>query len=184
MVFETERLVVKTATVEDTDLFYALWTDPRVMRNVGFLGGLPVTQDELRKTLSEQKGSEFQRLLVVQLKATGQIIGECKLSLPNENGIAEPDLKLLPQYWGQKYGVEIWCGLVDHQFTHSDCSVVQATPNIENAASIKMQEAVGLMRISESVHLFPEHMQSYTTPVHHYIYQINRADWHTKQATR
>jgi len=176
--------MVKTATEEDTDVFYALWTDPRVMTNVGFPQGLPVTQDELKKTLSGQKGSEFERLLVVQLKATCQIIGECKLSRPDNDGVAQPDVKLIPEFWGHKYGVEIWRGLVDYQFTHSDCSVVQATPNIENAASIKMQEAVGHMRIGEAVHIFPEHMQSYTTPVHHHIYRLNRADWHKKQATR
>jgi len=184
VIFETERLMVRAAVEDDADLFYALWTDPRVMRNVGFPCGLPVTQDELRKTLSGQRGSEFERLLVVQLKATGQIIGECKLSRPDSDAIAQPDVKLIPQFWGHKYGVEIWRRLVDYQFTHSDCSVVRATPNIENAASIKMQETVGLVCIGEAVHLFPEHMQSCTTPVHHYIYEVNRADWHKKQAAR
>jgi len=183
VVFETQRLLIRTATEDDTDLFYALWTDPRVMRNVGFPGGLPITHDEHKTTLSGQSGSEFDRLLVVQLKAGLKPIGECKLSRPDDDGVAQPDVKLIPEFWGHRYGVEIWQGLVDYQFTHSDCSVVQATPNIKNAASIKMQEAVGLVRIGEAVHIFPQHMQSYTTPVHHYIYRVDRADWHRKQAT-
>ena len=82
LVFETERLVVRTATVEDADLFYALWTDPRVMKHVGFPQGLRITQSELEERLSKQRGSEFERLLVVELKATGQAIGECKLDTP------------------------------------------------------------------------------------------------------
>ena len=183
VVFETERLIIRTAAEEHADLFYALWTDPRVMRNVGFPGGLPTTHDELMTTLSAQCGSEFDRLLVVQLKVDLKPIGECKLSRPDDDGIAQPDVKLMPGFWGHRYGVEVWRGLVDYQFTHSDCSVVQATPNVENAASIKMQEAAGLARIGEAVHIFPEHMLSYTTPVHHYIYRVDHADWHKEQAT-
>jgi len=182
VVFETERLLVRAATQDDAALFYALWTDPRVMTNVGFPQGLPVTQDELKKTLSRQGNSEFDRLLVVQLKATGQAIGECKLSRPNSNGIAEPDVKLLPGFWGHKYGIEVWSALIDYQFTHTDCSVVQATPNVVNKASIKMQEAVGAVRTGEDTHRFPDSMQDYTTPIHHYIYRVNRADWKQNRA--
>jgi len=182
VVLETERLLIRTATEDDADLFNALWTDPQVMKNVGFPRGLPVTHDELKITLSGQSGSEFDRLLVVQLKLGLQSIGECKLSLPDENGIAEPDVKLLPQYWGQEYGVEVWRAIADYQFAHTECCFIQATPNVDNIASIKMQEAVGSVRTGEAVHRFPEHMQSYTTPVHHYVYRLNRADWQRKQA--
>jgi len=182
LVVETERLLISTAIEDDADLFYALWTDPQVMKNVGFPRGLPVTHDELKRTLSGQRRSEFDRLLVVQLKVGLQPIGECKLSRPDGNGIAEPDVKLLPQYWGQKYGVEVWRAIADYQFAHTDCGIVQATPNVGNMASIKMQEAVGLVRTGEAVHRFPEHMQSYTTSVHHYVYRLNRADWRRRQA--
>lgn len=177
LVFETERLMVRTATEEDVGLFYALWTHPQVMRNVGFPQGLRVTRSELKERLSRQGRSEFERLLVVELKATGQAIGECKLSDPDEEGIAEPDIKLLPEFWGHKYGVEAWRELVAYQFIHTDCDAVQATPNVENGASIKMQEALGGVRIGEDVYQFPESMRGYTTPVHHYIYRVYRADW-------
>jgi len=177
LVLETERLVVRTATVEDADLFYALWTDPRVMKHVGFPQGLRITEGELGERLSKQKGSEFERLLVVELKSTGQAIGECKLGHPDEEGIAGPDLKLLPEFWGHKYGAEAWRELVAYQFTHTDCKAVQATPNVDNIASIKMQEAAGAVRVGEAVYQFPESMRDYTTPVHHYFYRVDRADW-------
>lgn len=177
LVSETERLVIRTATVEDVDLFYALWTDPRVMKYVGFPQGLRITRGELEETLSRQGGSEFERLLVVELKGTGQAIGECKLDCPNEEGMAEPDLKLLPEFWGHKYGAEAWRELVAYQFTHTDCNAVQATPNVDNIASIKMQEAAGAVRVGEDVYQFPESMHDYTTPVHHYFYRVPRADW-------
>jgi len=176
-VFETERLTVRTATVDDVDLFYALWNNPRVMQHVGFPQGLGITRDELQERLSKQGGSEFDHLLVVELTATGQAIGECKLSSPDEDGIAEPDVKLLPEFWGHKYGAEIWRGLVGYQFSHTGCAAVHGTPKVDNVASIKMQEGAGGVCIGESVYEFPESMRDYTTPVYHYTYRVSRGDW-------
>lgn len=47
LVFETERLAIRTATKEDVELLYALWTNPQVMRSVGFPHGLRVTRRKL-----------------------------------------------------------------------------------------------------------------------------------------
>jgi RimJ/RimL family protein N-acetyltransferase len=176
-ILETDRLAVRPATVQDAGLFYALWTDPRVMRHVGFPHGLRVTRAELEADLAAQGSSELDRLLVVELKATGQAIGECKLAAPNEEGIAEPDTKLLPEFWGHKYGVELWRALVDYQFTHTECAAVQGTPNVENIASIKMQTAAGAVRVDEGVFEFPESMRDDTTPVHYITYRVERAAW-------
>jgi RimJ/RimL family protein N-acetyltransferase len=177
VVFETERLTVRTATAADADLFHALWTDPRVMAHVGFAQGMPIARSELRERLSRAGTTECDRLLVVELKATGQAIGQCALSRPDKQGISEPDLKLLPAFWGHKYGLEVWRELVAYQFAHTDCAIVAATPNVENIASINMQEAVGGVRVGEAVYQFPEAMREFTTAVHHYVYHVKRADW-------
>lgn len=181
LVFETERLIVRLATAEDVDLYYALWTNPLVMQNVGFPYGLRVERGDLEERLAKQGLEEFEHLLVVELKATGEAIGECWLSRPNEQGFAEPDVKLLPSFWGHKYGVEVWQALVDYEFTHTTCEAVQATPNVENLGSIKMQEAVGAVRIGEDVYHFPEAMRKTTQPVHHYIYRLSRKDWKARR---
>lgn len=89
-------------------------------------------------------------------------------------------MKLLPAFWGQRYGVEVKQGLLDYLFTHTDCEAVEATPNVANLASIKMQEAVGGVRIDEAIFHFPEAMQRYTVPVHYYTYRVSRKDWSTK----
>ena len=54
LVFETERLITRIATVDDVDLFYALWTNPQVMANVGFPHGLRITRSELKDRLLKQ----------------------------------------------------------------------------------------------------------------------------------
>ena len=96
---------------------------------------------------------------------------------PNPEGIARTDIKLLPAFWGKRYGVEVKRALLSHLFTHTDCVAVEAGPNVNNIASIKMQEAVGGVRVGEAVHEFPEKMRDYTTPVRHYVYRVERSDW-------
>ena len=177
IIFETERLLIRTATVDDVDLYLNLWTNSEVMTNVGFPFGLKTSREKIHKQISEQNDSEFDRLLVVVLKTTGESLGECEMSPPNQDGIAKTDVKLLPEFWGKKYGVEVKKGLLSHLFTNTDCIAVEATPNINNVASIKMQEAVGGKRIGEEVFEFPEAARHFTTPVHHYIYRVERENW-------
>jgi len=177
VVFETKRIAVRLAAVEDVEIFYRLWTDPQIMSNVGYPNGLPITREDIKCQISEGGTSEFQQLLIVSIKSTGQAIGECKLHWPDPEGIATTDVKLLTEFWGNKYGVEVKRGLLDYLFTHTECLAVDASPNVGNIASIKMQEAVGGVCIGESIYEFPESKRKYTTPVHHYIYRVSRADW-------
>jgi RimJ/RimL family protein N-acetyltransferase len=181
-VFETKRLLIRAATEEDVDLLYELWTDPRVMSYVGFPQGLQTTREKIRQQVRGPYESEFGRVLVVVLKTIGQAIGECAMKLPDEEGIAETDVKLLPAFWGHRYGTEVKHGLVGHLFSHTSCIAVGASPNVENIASIKMQEAVGAVRIAEHIYEFPESMRDYTTPVHHYIYHVYREGWEQEQS--
>ena len=181
IVFETQRLLVRIATVEDADLIYELWTDPRVMADVGFPQGLRITRKEIENRIEKPFESEFEQFLIVELTETGQSIGQCLMHLPNEEGIAETDIKLLPVHWGHRYGVEVKRGLLAHLFAHTDCVAVHATPNVENVASIKMQEAVGGVRIDEGVHEFPESMREYTAPVRYDVYEVSRENWEQLQ---
>ncbi len=180
-VFESTRLIIRAAREADAAMYYALWTNPRVMTNVGFPEGLRITREEIAAKIQGQGESEFGRLLVVELKATGQAIGECKMYLPDKEGIATTDVKLLPPFWGNKFGIEAKQGLVDYLFTHTDCTAVQADPSINNIASIKMQEAVGGVRVAEGVHKFPEKMRDYTHPVCYYVYRVFRTSWKQKK---
>jgi hypothetical protein len=66
-VCETDRLALRPAG-GDAGLFYNLWTDPRVMTNVGFPRGIPITIDEIRTRIRNQGESEFDQLIVVILR--------------------------------------------------------------------------------------------------------------------
>jgi hypothetical protein len=67
VVFETERLVVRLATVEDSEIFYRLWINPQIMSNVGFPYVLPITRADVLRKISLGGPSEFQQLLIVTI---------------------------------------------------------------------------------------------------------------------
>lgn len=178
VVFRTKRLYVRTAAEADADLYFALWTDSRVMTNVGFPTGLPISREEIIATIRRTKELPiFDQRLVVALKKTDQSIGECSAHRPDDRGVATTDIKLLPEFWGRRYGVEVKRGLLDYLFSQTECRAVQASPNVANIASIKMQEAVGGVRVAEGVYYPPPARKSYATPVHYYLYIVYRTEW-------
>jgi RimJ/RimL family protein N-acetyltransferase len=87
-IFETRRLKVRAAILEDVELFNKLWTNPQVMSNVGFPRGLRITRDEIMDKLLKPVESEFEKMLVVVMKTNDQAIGECKMHPPNEDKTA------------------------------------------------------------------------------------------------
>ena len=185
--FETPRLTIRHATVSDADVafFLRLWNNPQVMHFVGFPQGLGLDEAQVRRAI--QRGLEqgepqhLDARLVAERKLDGASIGECKLGTPDAQGLSETDVKLLPEYWSQGYGVEIKRGLLTYLFTQTRCQVVQATPNVENIASIRMQEAVGGVRVGETVYEFPPEKRAFTCPVHSYIYQVRRETWELRR---
>ena len=179
MIFQTRRLVVRKALPcpKDVDHFYALWTTPEVMKFVGFPKGLKITKEEILASIGKQKKSQYDQALVVERMDGGEMIGECKLGLPDKDGHSVTDVKLFPSWWNKGYGTEIKRALVNHLFTTTDCRGVKATPNRENRASQKMQVAVGAKRVGDEVFRFPEHMRSYTVDVHAFVYIVFREDW-------
>lgn len=182
IVFETARLRVRQADEGDARFLFELWTNPEVMKFVGFPQGLRIGLEQVERQIREQGSSPFDVVLMVERKQDGVVIGQCKLGSSNEGGVAHTDVKLSPEFWGNRYGVEIKQGLLDYLFTHTDCVAVEATPNVNNLASIGMQEAVGGERVGEGVFEFPPEMRDYTTPVPHLVYQVSRACWEQRRA--
>jgi RimJ/RimL family protein N-acetyltransferase len=176
-VFETPRLLVRLAVEEDAGLFVRLWGDPRIMANVGFPRGLPVSPEDMVRRITHRGLSEFVQLLVVVRREDGELLGECKMHAPDSEGVARTDVKLFPEHWGKGYGREIKQGLLDYLFAHTGCRAVEASPNVKNTASIRMQESVGGVRVGQGVHEFPADMPWPTSPVPYYLYRVFRADW-------
>lgn len=173
--FETARLVVRAAVAEDALFIKALWSDPRVMRNVGFPRGIPTAAKDVPHRIERGKGQDA--LLIAELRAGGEPIAQCMLGAPDSCGVCEPDIKLAPPFWNRGYGRELWAALVDQLFRRSSCAIVRGTPNTANVASIRIQASAGMRRVGRGVSEFPASMQAFTAPVPHFVYEITREEW-------
>ncbi len=166
-IFSTPRLAIRHARHEDAEFLYGLWKNTRVMSNVGFPQGLPITLERIQNQIAWHGTSVYDKYLLVTLRETGQAIGECKLGSPDLQGISTTDVKLSPEFWGQRYGVEVKQGLLDYLFTHAPVLAVEADPAFDNLPSIRMQERVGGLRVREYQSDFARHL----------VYRVHRFDW-------
>ncbi|HPQ39164.1 MAG TPA: GNAT family N-acetyltransferase [bacterium] len=167
----THRLTVAPALSHDSEFIAALWNHPAVMTHVGFPDGLGVTPEDIQQRLREEKPSLMEYLLAVRRKDTGTIIGQAMMHAPSRNGICETDIKLMPAFQGQGYGTEIKRALVDYLFTETSCRAVQASPNVTNIPSIRMQETVGAVRLGRGRCQFHPGMTVATHPVDYWLYR-------------
>ncbi len=178
--FCTPRLEVREAADVDEAFIVSLWSDPRVMRFVGFPLGIPTAADDVPRRM--RCGAGLTALLVAESRETRRAIGQCLLGAPDADGVCEPDIKLDPAFWGCGYGRELWAALIDQSFLRSACAVVRGTPNVANAASIRMQESAGMRRVGEGLSTFPPEMREFTVPVQHVVYEVSREEWQHRRA--
>ncbi len=179
MIFETKRLTIRRAEIKDVEMYFQLWNSPEVMQNVGFPQGLRISKEKIAEIIGNYDETEFNQTLVVIEKESGNPIGECKLGLPNEEGISSTDIKLLPEFWSNGYGKEIKNALC----LYTSAKIIKADPNVKNIASQKMQEACGGVQVSEGTYHFPEKMKEFTEDVHLIIYHIHKDNWLKKNLT-
>lgn len=180
VVFVTERLSVVAPQVSDASFFIYLWRDARVMAHVGFPRGLSCDAEELTLRIAREnkEGKVFGRPLLIRLAGEGTPVGECFMSLPDEEGISETDVKLLPGYWGRGYGTEVKKGLLNAIFSQTEARGVKATPHINNKASIRMQEKCGSVCLGKSLYKAAQKQKEEqgACDVPHYIYVAYRKE--------
>ncbi|MFC1745853.1 GNAT family N-acetyltransferase [Candidatus Riflebacteria bacterium] len=182
IVFNTKRLSIRTPlpVKKDIELFFSIWRNPKIMKKMGFPHGLQITWEEIREQITKANSVKqiFNRPLIVEKEGDKKIIiGECFLGWPDKSGVSETDVKILPEFWGNKFGQEIKKGLLFYLFENYPCVAVKATPNKSNPASIKMQEAVGGKRTGEGVFKIPQSSKELRCEVPYFEYLVKKEDF-------
>ena len=107
---ETDRLVLRPRSVDEADVYRRLWTerDPRVPvhRRID-AEGRPTVEDIAAQLLTEQD-EQGPRLLAVQRKGSGDVIGYCGLTVHANGSPDEPQLafELLRAFHGSGFATE------------------------------------------------------------------------------
>lgn len=177
---ETERLLLRTFRHEDLDGFLAYRNDPEVARYQSW--EIPYSREQAVAFLAEMRqiepgapGQWYQ--LAIELKATGALIGDCAFGRLKEDARqAEIGYSLARTYQGEGYASEAIHRLLDYLFGELELHRVRAICDVNNLASIRLLERVGMRREAHFIENFwlKGHWSS------EYWYGILRREWRGK----
>lgn len=158
LVLETDRLILRPLTLEDTDLAISMFTDPEVVRYVCDLGTPDQIAEDMKSQVKRGAGGRI-GIWSVSLKDTRERIGSCVLMpVPIDeddydwttivedrypDGEIETGYLLRPMAWGQGFATEICNRLLEFGFTEASLAEIVATTDPDNKASQNVLKKCG-----------------------------------------
>ena len=144
---ETERLILRPPTREDSEALHRIFSDPTTMS----FWPVPFTEDDTRRWISrsiqDHEESGFGRQPVI-LKTSGEIIGDCGVMRAEIAGKPEYDLGYIIHYpfWRNGYAVEAAEACKRHAVEQLGIRRLVANMPVDHKASIRVAEKVGMQR--------------------------------------
>ena len=170
---ETERLLMRDLSEQDTLGIFKLDSDPDVHT---YLGKKPLkTIAEAEKNIAFIQKQYIEngigRWAVIE-KESGHFIGWSgfkfiKSVINNRTQYYDLGYRFLKQYWGKGYATETAVASLDYGFTQLNQKEICAMADIENLASNRILQKIGMVKLNEF---------KYET-VPHNFYAINKAEW-------
>ena len=168
-ILETERLFLREMNMSDYDALYRVLADPVIM------GHYPYAFDESRvrgwieRNMNRYRENGF-GLWAVCLKETGEMIGDCGLTLQNINGKMLPEIGYHIRRDCQRrgYAGEAAKAVRDWAFRNTDYPALYSYCKYTNVPSIKTAEAVGMRFDCE----YPDEVNGTT-----HVSVITKQDW-------
>ena len=147
---ETERLFLREMTPDDFDALYAVLADSDIMQHY------PYTFDEARVRNWINKNRERYRvfgfgLWAVCLKATGELIGDCGLTMQNIGSTILPEIgyHIAKAYQHQGYAKEAARAVRDWTFANTTFGAVYSYMKKANVPSSAVARANGMTLLGE-----------------------------------
>lgn len=120
----------------------ALWENGLVMRYVGFPDGLGWSQAKFDSMWPSLRDDPKALRLALE-NNSGRFLGEAMISSPGSDGFCQPDLKLLPEFWGKGLAYEAWQTILERSWARWPEAGFLVTPNIENSRAIDLYKRLG-----------------------------------------
>lgn len=152
IMLETERLLLRQFTLEDTALLLQLNGDPEVLKYLHepLLETTEKAEDVLRNIILPQYPNGLGRW-AIHNKEDRQFIGWCGLKHRPE--ISEIDLgyRFLQSAWGHGYATEAASHTLRYGFEKLRLDTITGRAHIENIASQKVLEKIGMRYMRDEI---------------------------------
>ena len=169
MKIETEYLILREMTMNDFDVLHAIFSDPETMRYYP----APFDEEKTHSWISRNQAryAEFGfGLWAVVLKETGDVIGDCGITMQKINGQILPEIgyHICKDHQRKGYATEAARACRDFVFGQLDMDAVYSYMKSTNIASCGVAIKNGMSFVEE-----------YDDPVNvrTRVYRITRTDW-------
>ena len=169
MTIETPRLILREYTPEDFTALYEILSDPETMEHYP----APFTPEKTKRWI-EWNLENYQRygfgLWAVVLKETGELIGDCGLTLQDIDGQQLPEIgyHIHKKYWRRGLGKEAARAVWDWAFQNTGFDILYSYMKYTNVGSYSTAMANGMKKVKE----YPDPKNTIS-----YAYAITREQW-------
>lgn len=145
---DASRVSLRWISATDTDAFYAIYSNPEVMR---YWSTPPLADREAATNLLKKIQEDWKRRAILKwgiaMRTDDKLIGSVTLfNLDFNHRRAEVGYALGRDYWGRGYMNEALMAVLKYAFEVLDLHRIEADVDPRNAASIKTLERLGFQR--------------------------------------
>ena len=150
MILETERLFLRELTADDFDALYEVLADSDIMQHYPYTFDESRVRNWINKSIERYEIFGF-GLWAVCLKETGEMIGDCGLTMQNINGMIKPEIgyHINKRYQRRGYAKEAARACRDWAFENTPFNILYSYMKKTNVASIATALANGMSKVDE-----------------------------------
>lgn len=149
---ETERLILTEWCVEDAEVLFELNSDTEVIKYTGDPGFKDVNEAKvLIDNYDQYKRYKMGRLAAI-VKRTGKMIGWCGLKYDEEDDFVDLGFRFLQAEWNKGYATEASKAVLMHGFNELHLEKIIAHAMVENIASQRVMQKLGMSFIEEGMY--------------------------------
>ena len=152
IIFETPRLILGQFTEDDAGLILDLNSDPEIVKYVH--EPVLITEEQAKKIIADIILPQYKNNLgrwATYTKSNNEFIGWCGLKYLADKDEIDLGYRFKKNAWGKGYATEAAKHTLDHGFNNLDLKLITGRAHIENIASIKVLEKIGMQFISEGI---------------------------------
>ena len=145
MILETERLFLREMTIDDFDALYAVLSDAEIMQHYPYSFDEERVRSWIERNMKRYTDDGF-GLWAVCLKDTGEMIGDCGLTLQNIDGTMLPEIGYHIRRDQQRkgYAKEAAAAVRDWAFQNTEYPALYSYCKYTNVGSFKTAESIGM----------------------------------------
>ena len=145
VIIETERLFLREMNMDDLDALYEVLADQEIMKYYPYIFDEKKVKEWIERNMNRYQKDGF-GLWAVCLKESGEMIGDCGLTLQNIDGTMLPEIgyHIRKDQQHKGYAKEAASAVRDWAFNNTDYPALYSYCKYTNVPSYKTAESIGM----------------------------------------